>query len=89
MKSIIFTAIFFASLLYASSPITVFSDSVAGAFNTNWKNLSEWFSKGSPPTYESQKSATDSAIADWHIREENGYYRIPDPLLAKTILEEF
>lgn len=62
--------------VFAVSPIVVFSDSTSGVFNTNWKNLAEWFLKGSPPTYGSQKSATDSAITDWHIREDSGYYRI-------------
>ena len=69
-------ALIFRSILWASSPIAVSSDSISGSFNMNWKNLSEWFLKGSPPTYESQISATDSAISDWKIREDNGYYRI-------------
>ncbi len=76
MKFTASAIIILVSFLFASSSVSVFSDSVAGAFNTNWKNLSEWFLKSSPPTYESQRNATDSAITDWHIREDNGYYRI-------------
>ena len=76
MKFIFLISLISTSFLYASSPITVFGDSSAASFNTNWKNLSEWFLKGNPPTYESQINAIDSAIGDWHLRPDSGYFRM-------------
>ena len=45
-------------------------------FRQNWRNFADWFPRGQPPTYASQLQATETAIQDWNINADSGYYRI-------------
>ena len=74
---LIFLLIFFANAIDTfSSEIVIETNSQGALINKNWKNLAEWFPRWQPPTYASQFQATETALHDWKIDADGGYYRI-------------
>jgi len=68
--------VLYISTVAFSQDIVVQTTNPRGNLYQNWKNFAEWFPRWQPPKYASQVQATETALQDWNINADSGYYRI-------------